>query len=275
MAKPLKELSDLSYFHKCPVLHSGDLFDKWNAPAELINFALGFLPDMWSIPGQHDLPFHRYGDIRKSAYWTLCQAGKISNLDPGQTYQMGNDFRLTGFPWGYPLKESKKVNDSLDIALVHEYIWTKDKGYPTAPQESKISKAKTKGYDIVSYGDNHKSFDIEGQEGIIWNNGGFMKRHRDEVDHKPRVGLVHTDGTVTSHYLNTDDECYMKMQAADTFTEGKITDMTGFFDTLEGLGDSELDFEKSMDEYVKSEELEEDVVEEINDCMEKDNEGVK
>ena len=268
MKKPLLELDKLSRKHKVPILHSGDLFDKWNSPAELINFALEHLPEMWSIPGQHDLPFHQLKDIQRSAYWTLVKCGKVHNLAPGHTFQIGNDFRVTGFPWGYPLTQSEKKNGSLDIALIHEYIWCTGAGYPTAPQESKVTKAKTKGYDIVSYGDNHISFDIHGQEGVLWNNGGFMKRHRDESTHSPRIGLVRSDGTVSAHYLNTEGEMYMKMQAADTFTEGPKMDK--FFDTLEGLGASELDFDKSIKEYTKAKLISKPVIKIISECMEED-----
>src|SRR5688500_1062308 len=43
-----------------PILCAGDIFDKWNAPPELIHFALEHLPDgMICVPGQHDLPNHR------------------------------------------------------------------------------------------------------------------------------------------------------------------------------------------------------------------------
>ena len=267
MAKPLHELNELAYRkHKVPILHAGDLFDKWNSPAELINFALDHLPEMWSIPGQHDLPHHQLKDIQKSAYWTLVKSGKVHNLAPGHTFQIGNEFRVTGFPWGYPLTETEKKNDSLDIALVHEYIWIQGKGYPTAPQEAKVSKAKTKGFDIVSYGDNHQSFEVKGKQGIIWNNGGFMKRHRDEDIHSPRVGLVMSDGSIESHYLNTEGEMYMKMQSADKFTEGPKMDK--FFDSLEELGTNDLDFEKTVNEYTKTKKVSKPVVRLIEECME-------
>jgi len=268
MAKPLHELDELAYKYKVPILCSGDVFDKWNSSAELINFALENLPEMWAIPGQHDLPFHLYKDIQKSAYWTLVKSGKIHNLIPGHTFQIENEFRITGFPWGYPVTPSEKRNGSLDIALVHEYIWTKNKGFPTAPQTSYVKKARTNGFDIISYGDNHQSFEIIGREGTIWNNGGFMKRHKDEISHAPRVGLVMSDRTIQSHYLNTEGEMYMKTQAADKFTEGPKMDK--FFDSLEGLGASELDFDKSIKEYTKTKLISKPVIKLINECMEED-----
>src|SRR5688572_18895632 len=44
---------------KIPVICAGDIFDRWNPPPELVNFALRFLPNgMICVPGQHDLPNH-------------------------------------------------------------------------------------------------------------------------------------------------------------------------------------------------------------------------
>ena len=71
MLRPLVELRTLATLHNCPIVYAGDIFDKWNSPPELINFAIEHLPKGHAIPGQHDLPLHNYEDIRKSAYWTL------------------------------------------------------------------------------------------------------------------------------------------------------------------------------------------------------------
>ena len=88
MARPLMELVDLQkQIGKesdgiPPILCAGDVFDRWNSPPELINFALEYLPpQMYSIPGQHDLPNHNYNEIDRSAYWTLVAANKITNVE--------------------------------------------------------------------------------------------------------------------------------------------------------------------------------------------------
>jgi len=57
-ARPLKEVKLLQDKYKCPVICAGDIFDRsrktadgWNAPAELINYAIEYLPDdMYAIP---------------------------------------------------------------------------------------------------------------------------------------------------------------------------------------------------------------------------------
>ena len=84
MARPLEELRGLQENYDCPILCAGDVFNHWNnCPPELINWAIKHLPKMYAIPGQHDLPQHRLDDVRKSAYWTMVEAGVIENLPLG------------------------------------------------------------------------------------------------------------------------------------------------------------------------------------------------
>ena len=75
----LKQLEDTA--GNLPIFCAGDIFDRWNAPPELINFALRNLPDdMLCVPGQHDLPNHRLDEKHRSGYGVLSNAGKIEDL---------------------------------------------------------------------------------------------------------------------------------------------------------------------------------------------------
>src|SRR5262245_60331644 len=71
MTEHLTELNQLKYKLKVTVLYAGDIFDTWDSPAELINFALLYLPRGYAIAGQHDLPHHQMSSIEKSALFTL------------------------------------------------------------------------------------------------------------------------------------------------------------------------------------------------------------
>lgn len=165
MAGYLGQLRGLSEGHgtpgnPLPVICAGDIFDRYNAGPELINFALAYLPRMYAIPGQHDLPHHSYEDIRKSAYWTLVEAGKILNLEPGKPVGVGV-MQLWGFPWGTPVEPCPETPHlGIDVAVVHQYVWMKEHGYPGAPEENRVKNflGKIVGYDAVVVGDNHKGF---------------------------------------------------------------------------------------------------------------------
>ncbi|GAG04154.1 unnamed protein product, partial [marine sediment metagenome] len=137
MKRPLDEIRELARLHgkadglkQVKILCAGDVFDssgadrrRWNSPPELINFAIDALPEgMYCIPGQHDLPNHNYGEIKRSAYWTLAKAGKLHNLPPGKSMllRLDGSATVTAFPWGYeiePPKGRKRVATDLRIVM--------------------------------------------------------------------------------------------------------------------------------------------------------------
>ena len=173
MKRPLDEVRLLQSKYQCPVIGAGDIFNRWFAndskgAPELINFALEFLPDMIAIPGQHDLPLHNYNDIKKSAYWTLVQAGKITNLLPFTHKDFSltiNNIILYGFPFGSPIQPLvRKANTlgKIHVAVVHQYVWIDEHSFPKALRKDKIKgkRKEWKGYDAIVYGDNHKGFAV-------------------------------------------------------------------------------------------------------------------
>lgn len=272
-ARVLNEVSVLQGdLEDCPIICAGDIFDRnkkiadgWNAPAELINFAIEHLPDnMYAIPGQHDLPNHQYSDIQRSAYWTLVEADKIKHIDPDGLPDgiiiINNHLALYGFPPGFEIEPPEQnhaiVKDRLVIAVVHNYVWMKGYSYPDAPDEKRLSQFKYNskadkfyGYDVVVYGDNHKGFTTYGGKTTIFNCGTLMRRKSDEIDYKPQVGLLLEDGTVVPHYLDTSEDKYIEKEQERVETN---LDMGEFFDELEKLGNTALDFKEAMKEFLHS-----------------------
>jgi DNA repair exonuclease SbcCD nuclease subunit len=208
-----------SISRQLPVICAGDIFHRWNAPAELINFALQHLPHMYAIPGQHDLPHHNYDDIRKSAYWTLVKAGKIINLTPDKlmTINLSSPIRVHAFPWGFPVKPLKNPHDMMiELCVSHSFIWTEKTGYPGAPPEQRLKtyKKKLRGYDVALFGDNHKpvNFNLSKTTDTvaIFNPGSVLCMNVDQIDHRPRVGILYNDGTVILYYLDISKDVIWK-----------------------------------------------------------------
>ena len=254
MRRPLLELTKLKQKHNCPILCAGDIFDKWNSPPELINFAARYLPEMYAIPGQHDLPQHNYEDIMKSAYWTLVEIGTIKNVvDVSKLQDIVN---VRCFPFGYKLKNYIRNKDDyydedvINIAIVHEYIHTLDSSYPGAPKESEYNsyKVNKSGYDIIVYGDNHKGFHKPGDT-TVFNCGTFMRRKSDEINYKPQVGLLRADGEIEVHYLDTSQDRYITVR--EDVVEEEM-DMQEFIQELEKLGNTALDFTEAMKQFFKT-----------------------
>jgi len=261
--------------HDCPVLCAGDIFDKWNSPPELINFAYDNLPDnMIAIPGQHDLPLHKYDDIEKSAYWTLINTGKIKNLT--NQFQTG-DLILYGFPYGFKVEQKDDIGgygkEFIHIAVVHEYRWIPGHSYPNAPTERKIHKRmsgvkgkKWLGYDAAVFGDNHIGFSTSVGNTQVFNCGAFMRRKSDEIDYKPQIGLLLESGKVEPYFLDTSKDKYLEIQD-DTNTKDAL-DMKSFIEELEKLGDTSLDFQEALKEYLEKNRIRKEVKEILLKSME-------
>ena len=255
MARPLREVAALQAAAGCPVLIAGDVFDRWNAPPEVINFALRELPEQcYAVPGQHDLPHHALPDIKRSAYWTLAETGKLHHLPPGvHEIQTPADPILVGaFPWGVDLQPAPP-SDLLRLALVHRYCWRTGSGYVGAPETHKVAKhlRDLAGYDVAVFGDNHKGFLIDVVQGgpVVMNCGGFMRRTADELAYQPQIGLLLADGSVVRHALDCSSDVMERPRAASTEQAASI-DAGRFLQELEALGCSRLDFEAALRHYM-------------------------
>ncbi len=249
-ARPLRQLKDLAAKHDVPILCAGDIFDRWNSPPELINWALDHLPFMYAIPGQHDLPTHNYELIHKSAYNTLMKGGHstrgIYNLDPGDTHGLYG-LHVEAFPWGYPLTAPKRMTEKrLKVALVHQYVWVVGKTYPGAPMEAMVRKGmkELKGWDVVVFGDNHKGFLTSKGNTVVFNCGGLQRRKSDEITYKPQVGLLHSDGSIKPHPIDVSADVIE--ETSPTLEVREDMELEEFLSELTKLQESSLDFEEAM-----------------------------
>jgi Calcineurin-like phosphoesterase len=252
MARPLKELEDLKMdLGGVPILMAGDLFDRHNPSPELINFAMDHLPEMYAIPGQHDLPFHSYADIEKSAYWTMVKHERIHHID---SFVRFGPHKVTGFGWGRKVEPTTNP-PGLNIALVHEYTWMEGAGYLGAPHSQKVCPSRYDGYDTVIIGDNHISWESTFLNGAnVFNCGGFYRRKSDEVNHRPRVGLIHSNGSVESHYL----DCSKDILVPTANQEQAIvsSEVAAFVARLRSLQGMSLDYREELVRAMRDESAE-------------------
>ena len=266
MARPLKELADLAGKYNVPILCAGDVFDRWygsRASQELVNWAIDHLPVMWAIPGQHDLPQHRYEDINKSAYMTLEKAKILEYLLPGESIYINKKIVLTGFPWEIPIAKNKdiitpKKTNIVDIALAHEYNWIPEHSYPTANPESLVTKKRKNllQFDVVIFGDNHKGFCTKVGKTTVFNCGTLMRRTIDEINYKPRVGLIYADGSVVPHYLDISQDKLDVLKINNT-NENNTMDISDFMFELKGLPQDLIDFHEAIKRYLQSNKTDE------------------
>lgn len=253
------------YVPHLPVLIPGDIFNRAVVSPECVNMALRELPErVYAIAGNHDLPNHNYEEIYRSSYGTLVEAKRITNLQPiwpgsEVTIPGYTPIRLHAFPYGSDIHPLENPLDMyIDIALIHAYIWKKDHGYPGAPEEKKVVAyvEKLMGYDIALFGDNHSSFlvdtslkDADWRGPLIFNIGCFMRRRKDELKYKPCVGLIHSDGQVSQHYLDTSQDKYVQDEVL-LETLNSIGVET-FIEELSNLGHQALDFTDAVNRLLE------------------------
>ncbi len=287
-ARALDEIGKLKLKHECPLVIAGDLFDDgWRphrCPPELINFALRQIdgmgisedgyplsPDIYSIPGQHDLPHHRYEDIMKSAYWTLRQTAVIQSLpkNPSREFTVkGTPIRLHAFPWGTPIQPLEDPNDLfLEVAVGHEYLWWKECKYEGADETTSVKHNIDRflGYDVVIVGDNHKGFLYQCDGFALANCGTITRRRSDEEGYKPRVYLVRASGRVEPYYLDTSKDAPF-VDGEEPSDNGSGIDTRGILKAVKDLGDKALDFVEVLRRVGK--EAEPAVWDEIVKCLE-------
>lgn len=252
------------------VLCAGDIFDRWNSPPELINWAIECLPTIYAIPGNHDLPNHRPELSHRSAYGTLVRAGKIIELDSVRKRLHNMD--VYGRPFGeeIPIPEPAEKG-ILKVLVTHEYIWTVGAGHVGAPDDRKLGKVVKDfhEFDIVVVGDNHMGFESTVKSTFIMNCGSLMRRKSNEVGYQPRVGLIHKDGRVSSHTLDTDDDVIVRtvtpeQEDADENDE-TIKDL---IDGLENLEASDLSFREAVIRTMDAKKIRQEVRVEILEAME-------
>lgn len=174
---------DLQLIHKCPVLHSGDLFHHWRPSPYLLSKTLEYLPDQFhTVYGNHDLPQHNIEEAVKSGIHTLERAGRLTVLD--------------GTHWGdKPVGRSFYFVNSDRLGLVwHVFTYQMKKPWPgiQGPKAGGILR-KYPEYDIILTGDNHQAFVEEHQGRILVNPGSLMRQTADQINFKPRVYLYYAE----------------------------------------------------------------------------------
>lgn len=263
-ARPLNELAMLAADYKCPIICAGDVVNTWYEPAELISFAIEHLPQpFYSIRGNHDLPYHNHGQVGKSAYHTLCVAGVVRDLQGEEPWKLSEDIFAWAYPYGCPLK-AVKINPSrtnaINLAVVHDYLWTSPAtGHKDAPADKLITARRRDlvGYDVALFGDNHKPFDTRAGGCAVINAGSLIRRFSDEIDHKPSIGLLWSDGKVTRHYLDISKDVF-DVTATSPAAQQALTpgpDMRAFLTALAGLGGQGFDFKAAAIRWLEENPL--------------------
>ena len=254
MSHSLAQVKKFCDGQEVPFVVAGDLFDKWNPPPELIEFAIRQLPKQtYTIPGQHDLPNHNYELRHKSAYGVLAAAGRITDI-PSNIPYMINGVIVWACPWEHEIKASARRGGHLEICVAHQYLWIKQHSYPGAnPQHNVNQMGRLKRFDASFFGDNHKGFILTRRGTTVMNCGGFMRRKSDEQNYQPCVGLLYEDGSVERWALDTTKDHFVRNAELDKLVPE--VDMDEFISEMKRLGDVAIDFPDHIKRYIANHDL--------------------
>jgi len=253
----LSQWLDLKKKYKVTGIIAGDIFDKYKGSPTLINVAMDYLEGDLAIPGQHDLPYHDYNEMKKSAFGVLVRGGTIRLINPEEPLMVTSDLYLHGFPWGHKITPLDRWipdfdDSSIHLAVIHAYCWHKQHSFVGAEKRKNAVayKKQLKGYDAAIFGDNHKGFLIKSGDTTILNNGGFVCRKIDEIDYQPCMGLLFSDGSIERVPVDCSQDKWVNTKTLKEMV-GEIegVDIGGFIQELEQLGDTGLDYRLAINTY--------------------------
>jgi DNA repair exonuclease SbcCD nuclease subunit len=237
-------ISDLQMKYDCPVIHAGDLFDRWKPSPELLTRSILHLPKKFiTIYGQHDLPQHSLELAYKCGIDTLVASGSISFLNKGVS-------------WG-ELPENKEIWHLKDRSILvwHKMNYQGEPPWPgcTDPKAGKLLR-KYPQYSLILTGDNHKPFVEEYEGRLLVNPGSLMRQDADQVDFRPRVYLWYADtNTVEPVYIPIEDgavsrDHLIRKQERDDRLEA-------FVSKLNNDWEGTVSFEENLERLMKENEI--------------------
>jgi len=251
----LSQLREIQEEHKVPILCAGDVFDKYNPPPELINWAIDHLPHMWSVAGQHDLPYHNYTQVHRSVYETMVKANIISMAWAWDTYYFSAEsnhpeFSVAAFSWGQDIVYTKSNDDDLQVCIAHKYVWTKGCGYPGAPVGDLAGNMadQLKGFDTAIFGDNHRAFTTKAGDCVVRNCGCLIPRKQDERDLLIEVGLLLEDGSIETVTLDTSKDKWIEPD--DMPKEFDVSGMEEFINELKDSETEDMDYKEAVERFI-------------------------
>ena len=179
----------------------GDLFHQPRAATEAVNMVLVGLKDLrdvcpvYILPGNHDLPYHDYGNLEQSSLGIV-----LKSFPELQTREDPSGLTLAAAPFGLD-----PVDPHADVWATHQLTFENDETKPPMAG-GKIAQDlldEAPGVHEVVTGDYHRGYVYTGADGRrVITPGCLNIQAADMDDYKPRVYIWDTaTAQVTPHYL--------------------------------------------------------------------------
>lgn len=99
----------------------------------------------------------------------------------------------------------------------------------------------------------------------ILNCGGFIRRKSDEIDYKPCLGILYSDGSIKTKRLDTSRD---KFHDPKTVREEMPFDMKGLIDELKELGEHGLNFKEEVLRHLEREKIDNETRKAVLEALE-------
>ena len=265
MAAQLAALTDAAREFYVPIICAGDVFDKWNPSAELVNFAIDNLPTIYAIPGQHDLRYHAYDERYRGAYGALCKTRKIIDLPANQWFLIhgGHNhlFNLWtwAMPWGkYGVPDPIQTSSDFKLGVLHQYRWCNTGNKHAMADDSSKLESLIPGLDALLIGDNHIPWELP----RVLNHGGFIPQNSDQRDYVPHYGVLFADGHIERKPYNVPEPQWVENEVPQQ------AEASGVIEQLNNLQETSDSFTDRLKRAVQN-EVRKTVKEELEAILQK------
>ena len=179
----------------------GDLFHQPRAATEAVNMVLVGLKDLrevcpvYILPGNHDLPYHDYGNLEQSSLGIV-----LKSFPELRTREDPSGLTLAAAPFGLD-----PVDPHADVWATHQLVFenaeTKPPMAPGKIAQDLLDEAP--GVQVVVTGDYHRGYVYTGSDGRrVITPGCLNIQAADMDDYRPRVYIWDTaTAQVTPHYI--------------------------------------------------------------------------
>lgn len=89
-----------------------------------------------------------------------------------------------------------------------------------------------------------------------------MRRKSDEVGHSPSVGLLHSDGKVTRHYLDVSSDLFLDAKSSDVDCKDRV-DVDSLIQSLDNAKDGVVSFTEVLERMLEVEGISDGVREAV------------
>lgn len=243
-ARKILWLCDLQREYKCPIFDAGDVFNTWKPSHALVRWAIRELPDnMYTIPGNHDLPQHSLDLFNKCGLGVL-QASGIVNVLCGEDIELP-DLRISSFPWNCTLDNERYG----DVALCHVMTYKGRNPWPGCTAMGALELLQyMKGFDLVVTGHNHKSFVVEHHGRLLVNPGSLTRQNADQEDFKPSVYLWYSEDNHVEQVFVPIEENVISREHLEK-VENREERIDAFVERLSGDFEINLSFENNLEQF--------------------------